>query len=164
MTIRIRRSFVWSFAVMLVAPAAVDAYAAPPLSARTAVHPMFESHGDRPHLSSTAWHATPRRYEIVAKAWWNAVNGPATHARVTVRLQQRRSGRWRDAGRRGSAVLRSHRQGRYGKAVAVAPCAPRGEARYRSVIDVDIIGHDDTPDKLYRGPHDVTCWQAPRRR
>ncbi len=105
----------------------------------------FATRGDRPHVSSTP---PP---EMSAHGWWVRFSGPATRAKVTIQLQQRTGGGYVNVGRRGVQIV-GPGGGAGNRATARARCHvyKGGLYTYRSVIDVDIIGFNDTPEKTYK--------------
>jgi hypothetical protein len=113
---------------------------------------LFRTLGDRVHESSTP---PP---EMSAHAWWLRISGPATLARVTVQIQQYYKGGWVSVGRRGVGIVRSG-GGAGNRVTARARCHhyKGGIHRYWSVVDVDLLGHRDTPEKLNTPPVTSRC-------
>lgn len=99
--------------------------------------------GDRVHVSSTPPPPTS------AHGWWRRITGPAQFARVTVQIQQRYKGGFVNVGRCDVRGVRSG-GGAGRRATARARCHHYRGGRfiYRSVVDVDLLGHRDTPEKL----------------
>jgi len=92
-----------------------------------------------------------------AHGWWVRVTGRATLARVTVQIQQHWGG-WVNVGQRGNKVVRSG-GGSGNRATARTRCHRyKGKTyTYRSVVDVDIIGYPDDPNKLRTRPANTNC-------
>lgn len=116
-----------------------------------AARALFETLGDRVHVSSTPPPA------MSAHGWWRRISGPATTARVTVQIQQHWGG-WVSVGAPGVAVVRSG-GGAGNRATARVRCHRyRGRTyTYRSVVDVDIIGYNDSAEKLYTPAAETNC-------
>lgn len=90
--------------------------------------------------------------------WWLLLEGTATHALVTVQIQQRKGKGWVSVGTRGAGIVKQG-GGSSRRVTARARChAYKGRKyEYRSVVDVDIIGFADTPDKLVTTPTTSRC-------
>lgn len=111
----------------------------------------FETKGDWVHISSTAPKAAS------AHGWWNNIDCNADRAHVTVRLQFRRTvGGWEDIGFVGSEDVLSG-GGSANRANARVMCANDDLTDWRSVVDVDVIGIADWPDKLYTPERELPC-------
>jgi hypothetical protein len=104
---------------------------------------VFITDGDRVHVSSTPPPTAS------GHGWWKKISGPGTKAKVTVTLQARPYGAsgWRDVAT-GSKTVKSG--GGAGKrATARKTCTNLiQKTEWRSVIDVDIIGVADSPEKV----------------
>lgn len=111
----------------------------------------FVTRGDYVHVSSSAWEAS-------GHGWWVNINCRATTAIVTVQLQQRVGGEWRDAGTAGKATVRSG-GGAGSRATGRALCHTSDPTEWRSVIDVDVLDVLDPPDTLITGGRTVRCRQ-----
>lgn len=150
-------------AVLVVAsaplmPAPAVAAAAPGLSNRYETFTParagicgFETRGDYVHLSSSVWEAS-------GHGWWVNINCNATTAVVTVQLQQRIDGEWRDAGTAGKATVRSG-GGAGHRATGRATCHSSTVTEWRSVIDVDVVSVLDPPNTLTTGGRNIRCRQ-----
>jgi hypothetical protein len=112
---------------------------------------VFQTLGDAVHLSSTPPPA------MSAHGWWRRISGPATQARVTVQIQQHWGG-WVSVGSPGVATVRSG-GGAGNRATARVGCHQYAGRTYtyRSIVDVDIIGYNDTPEKLYTPARETNC-------
>lgn len=110
-----------------------------------------EHHGDYVHRSSSA------PYPASGHGWWTATScKPGVQADVTVQLQILRSGTWRNVG--APATKRVYAGG--GSANRANPrvnCTSSSTSSWRSVIDVDLIGYVDTPDKLETPSRSLNC-------
>jgi hypothetical protein len=113
---------------------------------------FFETKGDKVHESSTP---PP---EMSGHGWWIRFSGPARQAVVTVQIQQMFDGGFVNVGRRGRARIRPG-GGRGRRVTARARCHhyKGGRYTYRSVVDTDIVGHRDTPEKLYTNWATTSC-------
>ncbi len=110
----------------------------------------FTMNGDYVHVSSTA-------FEASGHGWWVNGNCNATLALVTVQLQQYYSdGTWRNVGTAGSATVSSG-GGAGNRSTGRATCTSSSVTRWRSVIDVDVIGVLDPPDKLTTSTRNISC-------
>lgn len=110
----------------------------------------FFTEGDYVHVSSTA-------FEASGHGWW--VNGdcPATWAVVTVQLQEFYSdGSWRNKGTVGQATVRSG-GGAGNRATGRAGCNDASVTGWRSVVDVDLVGLADDPNKLITPARNIGC-------
>jgi hypothetical protein len=115
---------------------------------------VFLTGGDLAHLSSTP---PPT---MSAHGWWVLVKGKATRAMVTVQLQQKKGSGWVNVGTPGRKIVPSSRvSGRKFRATGRARCHryKRRTYTYRSVVDVDIIGYADTPDRLVTSAVTARC-------
>ncbi|MFB0631737.1 hypothetical protein [Streptomyces sp. AB3(2024)] len=111
---------------------------------------VFETRGDYVHVSSSA-------FEASGHGWW--VNGdcPTTTAVVTVQLQEYYSdGVWRNVGSKGRSTVRSG-GGSQGRATGRGPCKSGAVTSWRSVVDVDLVGLSDSPEKLVTAGRDLAC-------
>ncbi|WP_229820774.1 MULTISPECIES: hypothetical protein [Streptomyces] len=110
----------------------------------------FISNGDRVHVSSTP----PRTAS--AHAWWIKVSGPGTKAKVTIWLQTKtKNGKWRSVAKGSKTVKPGGGSSR--RANARKTCANAQKTQWRTMIDVDIIGVNDTPEKAYTAAVTVKC-------
>ncbi|NOK80937.1 MAG: hypothetical protein GFH27_549287n18 [Chloroflexi bacterium AL-W] len=120
------------------------------------IHPdsvicRFSMHGDHVHVSSTP----PR--SASGHGWWVNGNCWATHAVVTVQLQQYYDdGRWRNVGAPGQATVRSG-GGAGNRATGCVTCTSNDMTSWRSVIDVDLVGIPDTPGKYTTPSQTIAC-------
>jgi hypothetical protein len=114
----------------------------------------FQTRYDNVHLSSTS------PYPASGHGWWQIIEGPATRAKVTIQLQARRypyTGSWTNVGVPGSKTVYSG-GGSANRAAANAACKNRIESvQWRSVVDVDLIGYADPPDKSVSTPQLLWC-------
>jgi hypothetical protein len=91
-----------------------------------------------------------QRHGFPAHGWWIRFSGPARWAWVTVQIQQRVHGGFVSVGTRGRTRVKPRNRG--GRRVTARGRCHHYRGRtyyYRSLVDVDIIGHKDTPEKLY---------------
>lgn len=111
----------------------------------------FTMNGDYVHVSSSA----PR--EASGHGWWVNGNCRATLADVTVQLQQYYSdGSWRSTGTVGRARVRSG-GGAGNRATGRAGCNSTSLTGWRSVIDVDVVGIVDDPNKAVTSGRNISC-------
>jgi hypothetical protein len=107
--------------------------------------------GDYVHISSTLPPAAS------GHGWWINRDCNATHAVVTVQLQQYYSdGSWRNIGTAGSATVRSG-GGAGNRATGRVDCLSNVQTSWRSVIDVDVIGVADTTDRYITPFNTISC-------
>lgn len=111
----------------------------------------FVTDGDYVHMSSTPG-------DVSGHGWWTTRTCPPEwQAWVLVDLQEYWSdGSWRPEGDEGVAILRPKNYGG-GVSNGRGHCDTRGMAAWRSIIDVDIIGHADSPDKAITVYHNLPC-------
>ncbi|MER7513427.1 hypothetical protein ACIP46_37735 [Streptomyces lavendulae] len=111
---------------------------------------VFETRGDYVHVSSSA-------FEASGHGWWVNGNCPTTTAVVTVQLQEYYSdGVWRNVGSKGKSTVRSG-GGSQGRATGRGPCKSSAVTSWRSVVDVDLVGLSDSPEKLVTAGRDLAC-------
>ncbi|MET7338252.1 hypothetical protein [Nonomuraea sp. NPDC005650] len=112
---------------------------------------LFKTMGDYVHVSSSA-------FEASGHGWWVEVTKcpPGTQALVTVQLEQFINGTWTPAGSPGKDKVRSG-GGAGNRATGRATCTSAATTRWRSVVDVDIIGMMDPPDTYTTPERDVSC-------
>jgi hypothetical protein len=108
------------------------------------------TNGDYVHVSNTPPLAAS------AHGWWTYAKETDLKADVTVQLQVNRGGTWVDVGRPGVERVRPG-GGSANRSNARVPCVTTESTEWRSVIDVDIVGVIDTPDKLYTTPRRLNC-------
>lgn len=138
-----------SAAVPAVAPASARTSGAVTPSAAEDVC-FFETAGDYVHVSSSA-------FEASGHGWW--VNGDCETATavVTVQLEEYYSdGSWRKVGTVGKKTVRSG-GGSSDRSTGRAGCTGSATVSWRSVIDVDLVGLADDPDKLTTPVRDLSC-------
>lgn len=110
---------------------------------------VFTTHGDYVHISSSA-------FEASGHGWWVNGNCNATYAVVTVQLQQKIGGQWRNAGPAGKATVRSG-GGSGNRATGRAACNSSTVTEWRSIVDVDLVGVLDDPGKLVTPTRTLAC-------
>jgi hypothetical protein len=88
--------------------------------------------------------------------WWRNVNCKATTATVTVQLQAYMNGAWQNKGK-GTAVGIFPGGGSGKRAAAQTVCAGTTMTRWRSIVDVDLIGFADAPNKLTTPEQTIAC-------
>jgi hypothetical protein len=136
-----------------VAPVQSETTSATEAAAAAAPRP-FITDGDEVHISSTP-PATASGH-----GWWISISHPrGTRGKVTIELQRQDygGGAWKTVGT-GSKTTYSG-SGSANRAVARYTCRGIvGRANYRTVIDVDIIGHADTPEKAVTPVKTLWCW------
>ena len=111
---------------------------------------IFYTKGDYVHKSSSA-------FEASGHGWWVNGNCSATWAVVTVQLQQFYSdGTWRNVGTVGKQTVRSG-GGAGNRATGRAGCNSSSLTGWRSVIDVDLVGLADDPNKLVTPAQNIYC-------
>ncbi|WEV25720.1 hypothetical protein OYE22_11290 [Streptomyces sp. 71268] len=112
---------------------------------------VFETHGDYVHISGSA----PRA--VSAHGWWKRKSGPAKYAKVTIELQAHAGAKWKtiDTGTKkkaksgGGSANRAHARKNCKNATTVV--------KFRSRVDVDIIGYSDPPTKLVTPTRKIKC-------
>ncbi len=111
---------------------------------------VFETGGDRVHVSSTP----PRTAS--AHGWWRDKSAGNTKAKVTVELQvQKSDGSWRTVATGSKTVKQGGGSSR--RANARKTCVGAKKTKWRSRVDVDIIGQFDTPNKLITPATEFNC-------
>ncbi len=103
---------------------------------------VFVTDGDRVHVSSTPPPTAS------GHGWWKKISGPGTKAKVTVTLQARPAGTstWHNVATGSKTVKSGGGSGK--RATARKTCTNLiQKTEWRSVIDVDIIGVADSPEK-----------------
>lgn len=111
---------------------------------------LFTTNGDYVHVSSSA-------FEASGHGWWVNGNCRATTAVVTVQLQEYyNDGSWRNKGVVGRSTVRSG-GGAGNRATGRAGCNNNTLVGWRSVIDVDLVGQADSPDKLTTPSRNIRC-------
>ncbi|MBD0707275.1 hypothetical protein BU197_02255 [Streptomyces sp. CBMA291] len=111
---------------------------------------VFFTAGDRVHISSTP--------PITASAhgWWIDPDGGSAKAKVTVELQVEKSGGgWRTVATGSKTVKQGGGSSR--RANARKTCVGGAQTKWRSRVDVDIIGEADTPEKLVTPTQVLAC-------
>ncbi|GAA2250153.1 hypothetical protein GCM10010232_42510 [Streptomyces amakusaensis] len=117
---------------------------------------LFYSNGDYVHISKT----TPRAAS--GHGWWFKVNGPGEKAKVTVQLQA-----YDTTAKKWKTVATGHETVKPSKNMRSAPSSHRASARkackgmkkvqWRSVVDVDIISVNDSPEKATTPARTLEC-------
>ncbi|MFF7098102.1 hypothetical protein ACFY9A_37810 [Streptomyces rubradiris] len=133
-----------------VAPATAVPDPARAVPAAAAGPGVFVTNGDRVHISSTP----PRTAS--AHAWWTHVSGPGTKAKVTIWLQIKSGRTWHSVAKNAKTV-KSGNGGSARRVVARKKCANQNKRQWRTMIDVDLIGVPDSPEKAYTKPVTVKC-------
>ncbi|HWS37154.1 MAG TPA: hypothetical protein VN408_30965 [Actinoplanes sp.] len=113
----------------------------------------FITDGDEAHISRTP----PRT--VSGHGWWKSISHPrGTKGKVTIQMQRQpyNGGAWTTVGT-GSKTTYSG-SGSANRAVARYTCNGMvGRAKYRTVIDVDIIGYADTNEKAVTPVQTLWC-------
>jgi hypothetical protein len=141
-----------ALATLLAVGSATPAIAAPEHASElvtnaATVHPdgagVFQTLGDNVHISSTP----PKTAS--AHGGWRKISGSGTKAKVTVWLQMKSSkhGKWHTVAKGQKTVKSGGGSGR--RATARKVCHSSQTHLWRSVVDVDLIGIPDSPEKLY---------------
>jgi hypothetical protein len=111
----------------------------------------FQQAGDYAHISGSLPLA------VSAHGWWRNVDCRATHAVVTVQVQKQNVlGIWVDVGTRGVATVRSG-GGSVNRTVSRYICRSSTVHTFRSWIDVNLVGVEDAPNKLYTPKRKLAC-------
>jgi hypothetical protein len=110
----------------------------------------FSTQGDYVHISSTP----PRAAS--GHGWWSKGTGNATYAVVTVQLQINRSGSWSNVGLPGRATV-GPGGGAGNRVTARMECSDTTTHEWRSIIDVDVVGYVDSPEKLQTPAQLLPC-------
>ncbi|MFI7244315.1 hypothetical protein [Streptomyces qinglanensis] len=117
------------------AAASDDAGSVPP-DAEARIN-LFTTHGDNAHVT---------RGEVSVHGWWTKQSGPATKAKVTVWLQAHKGSKWKTV----KKGVRTVKPGTSKRANARKKCKnTTTKVKFRTKVDVDIIGYPDSPRKLY---------------
>jgi hypothetical protein len=105
--------------------------------------------GDDAHLSSG---------DVSAHGWWlRGTCAGANQALVTVHIQQLwDDGVWRNAGNKGEGRIRP-REDSNNRITARVPCLTSVRTGWRSIVDVDIVGFADTPNRVFTPRQDLAC-------
>lgn len=95
---------------------------------------------------------------IRSSGWWRNGNCPSAIAQVTVQLQVKIDGRWRDVGDPAS-VTTSARRARSQPAAVQHVCARSadGPGEWRSVTEVDLVDQPDANDLLVTPTARLSC-------
>ncbi|MBO0512653.1 hypothetical protein [Streptomyces beijiangensis] len=110
----------------------------------------FQTAGDRVHVSKAK---TPT---ASAHGWWINGSGPGIKAKVTIWLQAKDSkGHWHTVAKDVKTVKPSG--GSQGRATARKFCVGDADTIWRSIVDVDVIGVNDSPDKLTTPATSLKC-------
>lgn len=109
-----------------------------------------DTRGDYVHISSTAPPAAS------AHGWWVYPEPTDLQADVTVQLQVNRAGGWVNVGGPGVERVRAG-GGSANRSNARVECAGPADTQWRSVVDVDVVGHIDSPGKLYTPARPLRC-------
>ncbi|WP_462189078.1 hypothetical protein [Frankia sp. CcWB2] len=110
----------------------------------------FETRGDYVHVSSSA-------HEASGHGWWVNIDCDVTRAVVTVQLQEYYSdGTWRNVGTVGRSTVKSG-GGAGNRATGRGHCRSSRLTGWRSVIDVDLLGVPDDPNKLVTKGRNIRC-------
>ncbi|MBO8193165.1 hypothetical protein ITI46_16030 [Streptomyces oryzae] len=97
---------------------------------------FFTTHGDDAHVT---------RGEVSVHGWWTKQSGPAKKAKVTVWLQAHKRSKWKTVAK----GVRTVKPGTSKRANARKKCKNRTtKVRFRTKVDVDIIGYADSPRQL----------------
>ncbi|MGW2183887.1 hypothetical protein ACWCXX_39110 [Streptomyces sp. NPDC001732] len=131
--------------------AAPSAYAAP--EARPPDVGGFVTDGDHVHVSSTP----PARAS--AHGWWLDPLGKhkSAKAKVTIWLQTRHGGTWKTVASGSKSVKAGGKGASSRRANARKECENRDRTKWRSVIDVDLIGIADSPEKAVTKTVTLSC-------
>lgn len=110
----------------------------------------FFTDGDTVHVSSTP-PATAS-----AHGWWFRLSGAGSTAKVTVRLQSLDYfGHWDTVATRWKVVKSGG--GRGNRATARRACVGPATSRWRSLVDVDVVGVDDSPETAFSPERSLPC-------
>lgn len=107
---------------------------------------VFETGGDHVHYSATDY----KGHKVLsAHGWWNKYSGSGSKAKVTVWIQYKKTKKssWRTVEKKVGKVKPKNIYKQ--RVTAREVCSSRSPRYWRSVVDVDIIGVADTPEKLH---------------
>ncbi|NUK18533.1 hypothetical protein HRW16_18125 [Streptomyces lunaelactis] len=113
---------------------------------------VFYTNGDNVHISSTA------PASASGHGWWVKISGPGTKAKVTIELQalDHRDNKWKTVATGSKNVYSG--TGSANRAHARKTCTNRVQkVQWRSRIDVDIIGVNDSPEKAITKTRSLWC-------
>lgn len=110
---------------------------------------FFYTRGDYVH---------PSGGDASGHGWWDNIDCPTSLAVVTVQLEEYYSdGVWRKKGTVGKATVRSG-GGSGNRATGRGACnGGTAKTGWRSVVDVDLVGISDSPDKLTTPAQNIAC-------
>ncbi|MFI1307828.1 hypothetical protein [Streptomyces sioyaensis] len=110
----------------------------------------FLTKGDYAHFSHTV------RNTVNAHGWWKKIDGPATHAKITIWLQVKTSHGWKTLDKGVKTVPPGG--GSNKRAVANWKCTNLiAKNHFRTVVDADIVGYPDSPEKLVTKTQTLYC-------
>lgn len=118
---------------------------------------VFGMTSDRVHISTSKPDA-PRAAS--AHGWWVPISGCPADARATITVQLQTTdpqGVWHD---RGAPVVNPGAKPGSGKGRWTAVhsyCEHNGPKTWRLVVDADMVGASDTPNKHYSTPNEILC-------
>lgn len=111
---------------------------------------MFYTDGDDVHISSTPPAAAS------AHGWWVRLSGPGRTATVTVELQNLDYfGHWHTVAT-SSEVVKSG-GGRGNRTTARRSCLSLVRSEWQSMVDVDIVGVNDSPERASSRERTLPC-------
>lgn len=115
---------------------------------------QFTNAVDSLHLSKTqtTWGT------ISVHGWWRNGNCPATKAVVTTQLQKKNNlGLWFDIGSKGVKTVYSSDGGSANRSNSRYDCVAYENNQYRAWVDVDVVGVDDLPGRIYTPAFTFNC-------
>ena len=135
---------------------AVRTKAAPAKAAAKSPIGVFATGGDRVHISSTK--QTNGRNIASAHGWWVKGTAKATLADVTVQIQYKPKGSnsWRTVETKKQRIKAKTGKNK-SRVTAREACSSHSPRQFRSVVDVDLVGYIDSPEKLYTQAVTLKC-------
>ncbi|MBZ4016258.1 hypothetical protein CCS38_11000 [Streptomyces purpurogeneiscleroticus] len=114
---------------------------------------VFRTYGDRVHVSSSA----PRTAS--AHGWWRKFSDDGSKAKVTVWLQVRakKGSRWHTVAKGVKTIKPAKPRSRKPSTTALKKCNNHRTRQWRSLIDVDVVGVNDSPEKAYTKTVKLRC-------
>ncbi|MFJ2442365.1 MULTISPECIES: hypothetical protein [unclassified Streptomyces] len=110
----------------------------------------FLTGGDNVHFSHTV------AKTVNAHGWWKRLSGPATKAKVTVKLQVESGSGWKTLTTDVKTVYSGGGSGK--RAAAAWKCTNLIQKKsFRSVIDVDLVGYPDDDNKKITDTQSLYC-------
>ena len=117
---------------------------------------VFATGGDRVHISSEK--QSNGRNIASAHGWWLKGTTKASLADVTVQIQYKPKGSnsWRTVETKKQRIKAKSGSNK-SRVTAREACSSHSPRQWRSVVDVDLVGYIDSPEKLYTQTVTLKC-------